>query len=171
MSCWKAYSIRFKPIIQVSHMVPNPWCNYTVTFVASSKQKLTMNTITERVSSHIRRPRRCCALPDRTFSKMLALASTTHHVVTLFTTHHHPQHSTALHCRVPTYSTQEQWHPRFPLLNTGKLVRCSRIDSLLPPKWPQKWAAVSARSKGCAKKHSATTIPRLPRPGWVGVGP
>jgi hypothetical protein len=176
MSWWEAHSIRSKLsavwlTIRTFHMVPNPECYYTVTFVTSLKYNHTKNTITERVSSHIRGPRRCCALSGRTFSKMLALTSTTHHAVMLSTKHHRPQHCIALHYRVSTHPTQAKWHLRSPLLNTGKLVGCSRTDSLLPPKWPRKPAAVSARSKGCGKRCAATTIPRLPRLGWVGVGP
>jgi hypothetical protein len=33
------------------------------------------------------------------------------------------------HCRVSTYPTHTQWRLRSPLLNTGKLVGCSRTDS------------------------------------------
>jgi hypothetical protein len=127
--------------------------------------------ITENVGSSIAEPRRCCALLDRTFSKMLVLASTTHHRVILSTAHHRPQHCTVLHCIVPTCPTYAQWHLRFPLLSTSSSVGCSRLDRLLLPKWPRKPIAVSARFKGCGKRCAATPVPRLPRLGWVGVGP
>jgi hypothetical protein len=98
MSWWEAHSIRSKMFatIRTFHIVPNPGCNYTVTFMTSSKYNHIKNTISERVSSHIRGHRRCCALSDRTVSNMLALASTTHHAVMLSATYHRPQYSTAL---------------------------------------------------------------------------
>jgi hypothetical protein len=76
-------------------MVPNMKCCYIVTFVTSSKQKPVKNTTTDYVGSSIAESWRCCALSDRTFSKMLALASITHYAVMLSATHYCLPHITA----------------------------------------------------------------------------